>query len=110
MLELLGDIFTRDRVPMMPALKASHGVIYEHIKVFPDKLEFRGEHIIGEVDSLELVPDFFGAERGLTNYRASVFPWVATLIITSDNLKQAWLKREQVINEISDQVLRDLKG
>lgn len=110
MLELLGDIYVRDKVPVVPALKASRGVIYEHIKVFPEGLEFRGEHIVGEVDSLELVPDFFGANRGLTNYRTSVFPWVATLITTGDNLKQAWLKRERVIRRISDRVLRDRRG
>jgi pyrrolysine biosynthesis protein PylC len=107
MLKLLAEIYVGDKAPVVPQEAASRGVIYEHVRVSPDGIEFRGEHIIGEVDSLELVADFFGADLGLTNYRASVFPWVATLIITDDNLEQAWLKREQVISRIRDRVLRD---
>jgi len=110
MLELLGEIYVSDKAPVVPLVTALRGVIYEHVRVSPDGMEFRGEHIIGEVDSLELVPEFFGADLGLTNYRASVFPWVATLITTGDNLKQAWLKREQVISHISDRILRDRRG
>ena len=100
MLELLGHIFVGDTLPVIPEIKALRGVIYEHIKVSQDGLEFLGEHIIGEVDSLEIVHDFFGADVSLTNFNLSSFPWVATLITTGESREQAWLKRQQVIENI----------
>ena len=100
MLELLGDIFVRDTMPIIPEIKALRGVVYEHIKVSQNGLEFLGEHIMGEVDSLEIVHDFFGADVSLTNFNSSPFPWVATLITTGESREQAWLKRQQAIENI----------
>jgi pyrrolysine biosynthesis protein PylC len=100
MLELLGHIFVTDTMPIIPKIKALRGVVYEHIKVSQDGLEFLGEHIMGEVDSLEIVHDFFGADVSLTNFNLSSFPWVATLITTGESREQAWLKRQQAIENI----------
>jgi len=106
MLELLGDIFVRDTMPIIPEIKALRGVVYEHIKVSQNGLEFLGEHIMGEVDSLEIVHDFFGADVSLTNFNSSPFPWVATLITTGESREQAWLKRQQVIENIKSYLER----
>lgn len=100
MLELLGDIFVIGTKPVIPEMKTAKGVVYEHIRVSRDGLQFQGEHIMGEVGSLKAVPDFFGADIALTDFEPSLFPWVATLIIVGENREQAWLKREQVIKNI----------
>lgn len=100
MVELLGDIFVTNTMPTIPEARAPKGVVYEHIRVPRDGLQFQGEHIIGEAGSLEAVTDFFGADVALTDFEPSSFPWVATLIITGENRKQAWLKREQVMENI----------
>ena len=100
MLELLGDIFVTGTMPVIPGVKASRGVVYEHIRFSPNGLEFPGEHIMGEADSLDVVPDFFGADIALTNFNLSSSPWVATLIIAGESRERAWLKREQVIENI----------
>jgi len=104
MLELLGHIFVGDTLPVIPEIKALRGVVYEHIKVSQDGLEFLGEHIMAEVDSLEIVPDFFGADVSLTNFNLSSSPWVATLITTGGSREQAWLKRQQVIENIKSYI------
>jgi len=100
MLELLRDIFVTGAMPVIPEVKASRGVIYEHIRFSPNGLEFWGEHIMGEADSLEVTPGFFGADIALTNFNLSSFPWVATLIATGESREQAWLKREQAMENI----------
>jgi len=101
MLELLGQIFVTDTMPVIPEIKALRGVVYEHIRVSQNGLEFLGEHIMGEADCLEIVHDFFGADISLTNFGSS-FPWVATLIITEQTREQAWLKRQQVMENIKN--------
>lgn len=106
MLELLGHIFVTDTMPIIPKIKALRGVVYEHIKVSQDGLEFLGEHIMGEVESLEIVHDFFGADVSLTNFNLSSFPWVATLITTGESREQAWLKRQQAIENIKSYLER----
>ncbi len=100
MLELVGDIFVTGTMPRIPEIKVPRGVVYEHIKVSQNGLEFLGEHIMGEVDSLEVVHDFFGADISVTNFNASPFSWVASLITTGESRDQAWLKRQQVIGNI----------
>ena len=100
MLELLRDIFVANTMPAIPEVRAPRGVVYEHIRVSPDGLQFQGEHIMAGVGCLGSVPDFFGADVALTNFKPSSFPWVATLITTGENREQAWLKRERVIKNI----------
>lgn len=106
MVELLGDIFVRGKMPLIPEIKAPRGVVYEHIRASQNGLEFPGEHIMGEVDSLEVVHDFFGADVSVTNFNSLLFPWVATLITTGESREQAWLKRQQVIENIKSYLER----
>ena len=106
MVELLGDIFVRGKMPLIPEIKAPRGVVYEHIRASQNGLEFPGEHIMGEVDSLEIVHDFFGADVSVTNFNSLLFPWVATLITTGESREQAWLKRQQVIENIKSYLER----
>jgi pyrrolysine biosynthesis protein PylC len=105
MLELLGHIFVRGIRPTIPEIKTPRGVVYEHISASQKGLEFPGEHIIGEADDLEIVHNFFGADAGVTNFNSS-FPWVATLITTGQSREQAWLKRQQVIENIQSYLER----
>ena len=106
MVELLGDIFVRGKMPLIPEIKTPRGVVYEHIRASQNGLEFPGEHIMGEVDSLEIVHDFFGADVSVTNFNSLLFPWVATLITTGESREQAWLKRQQVIENIKSYLER----
>ena len=100
MLELLRDIFVTGMMPAIPETKAPRGVVYEHISVSRNGLEFPGERIMGESDSLEMIPGFFGADVSVTNFNSSPFSWVATLITTAESRRQAWLKRQQVVENI----------
>jgi len=106
-LELLRDIFVTDTAPAASEAAASRGVVYEHIRVSPNGLQFQGEHIMGEAESLKAVPDFFGADIALTNFDPSSFPWAATLITTGENREQVWLKREKVIKSIEGFLVED---
>ncbi|CQR72783.1 3-methylornithine--L-lysine ligase PylC [Sporomusa ovata DSM 2662] len=78
----------------------AQGVIYEHIKVTPERLEVCGEHIMASAGQLTLYQNFFGATEALSNYSPDKQEWVATLIITAENRQQAWAQRCQVITTI----------
>ena len=101
-LALLTDMFVKKEMPTVSKVERIRGVVYEHIKVSENSLEFWGEHIMGEADSLKVVHDFFGADVSLTNFNLSRFPWVATLIMIGESREQAWLKRCQVIENIKN--------
>ncbi|MCK4722076.1 MAG: 3-methylornithine--L-lysine ligase PylC, partial [Dehalococcoidia bacterium] len=109
MLELLGDIFVKGTMPVIPEIKSPRGVVYEHIRASQKGLEFLGEHIMGEVDCLEIVHDFFGADVSVTNFNSS-FPWVATLITTGESREQAWFKHQQVIENIKGYLKRPTRS
>ena len=100
MIELLRDIFVTSTMPEISERKMPRGVVYEHVKVSPKGVEFPGEHVMGEADSLQVIADFFGAEVGVTNFNASQSSWTATLITTGENRNLAWLKRQHVIENI----------
>jgi len=104
MLQLLGDIFVRGVMPVIPEIRAPRGVVYEHTRFSQKGLEFPGEHIMGEIDSLDIVHRFFGADIGVTNFKPLPFPWVATLITTGESREQAWIKRQQVIENIQSYI------
>jgi len=106
LLALLADMFVKKEMPTVPEVERIRGVVYEHIKVSENSLEFLGEHIIGEASSLKVVHDFFGADVSLTNFNLSRFPWVATLIMIGESREQAWLKRCQVIENIKNYLER----
>jgi pyrrolysine biosynthesis protein PylC len=100
MLELLADLFLNKSGPGRGALDALRGVVYEHIKVTPNRLEVAGEHLISGVDALQIREDFFGANEAITNYGPGRQEWVATLIISEKTREMAWQRRENVIAEI----------
>jgi pyrrolysine biosynthesis protein PylC len=100
MLVMLYDLFTRGQVEMDPNLTSPRGVVYEHVKVTPGKIETLGEHIISQAGCLNYNQDFFGADEALTDYVCGSTSWVATLIITGDDRSQAWEKRCRVIENI----------
>jgi len=86
------------------AMKAEPaGVVLEHIRVSPGRLEVLGEHIMKEASNLAIRPGFFGAEEAITDYAAGKDHWVASLINTGVNRAAAWAKREEVIKNICRQ-------
>ncbi len=81
-------------------MDAPMGVVYEHIKVTPNRLEVAGEHLISGADALQIRKDFFGANEAITNYRPHRQEWVATLIISEETREMAWQRRNRVISDL----------
>ena len=100
MLEILGDAFVKCKPWQDFDNLEERGVIFEHIHVKGDYLEVSGEHIMSDVGSLHLYPDFFGADEALSSYFPGITDWVATLIITGDDCQAAWVKRCIVLQKI----------
>ena len=99
-LEMLADLFLNKSDPISVAMDAPRGVVYEHIKVTPNRLDVAGEHLISGVDALNLHQDFFGANEAITNYGPDRPEWVATLIISEETREAAWQRRNSVIANI----------
>jgi len=98
--KMLGELFMLPDQPI-PGKKNHRGVVYEHIKISPNRIEVLGEHIISGADPLYVQPDFFGADEAITNFTTGRNSWVATLIISAPDRNQAWEKRNAVIKTIS---------
>lgn len=81
----------------------ARGVVYEHIRVSPGRLEVCGEHIMADAGPLQLQTDFFGADEALTNYAPGRDAWVATLIVTGASRREAWQRRCAVIQRLMDE-------
>jgi pyrrolysine biosynthesis protein PylC len=95
-----GAVFSK-RAPWPPEAKINEqGVVYEHIKVSPGAIEVCGEHIMARAGPLHLHKDFYGADEAITNYSRGRSGWAATLIITGAHRREAWEKRNRVIEEI----------
>ena len=103
MLEILGQAFVLNRVWQAFEIAERRGAILEHIRVGSDCLEVSGEHIMSNVGPLYLYPDFFGTDEAFTNYLPGKTEWVATLIITGKDMKEAWDKRCAVIQAIRNE-------
>ncbi|MCB8815943.1 3-methylornithine--L-lysine ligase PylC [Desulfosporosinus shakirovi] len=103
MLEVLGNAFVQNKPWQEFEITEKRGAIVEHIRVGIDCLEVSGEHIMADAGSLYLYPDFFGAYEVLTNYSPGKTEWVATLIITGTDLKDAWIQRGLVIKAIQNE-------
>ena len=97
--KMLGELFMFPDRPI-PRKKDCRGVVYEHIKVSPNRIEVLGEHIMSGADPLYVQPDFFGADEAITNFTTGRNSWVATLIISAPDRSQAWEKRNAVIKTI----------
>lgn len=106
MLKILGDIFVKGS--LRPSLddEPPRGVIYEQIQVSGKGIEVLGEHIMANAGPLKRMDRFFGADMALTNFEERKFPWMAILIATGKDRRQAWLKRGQVIENIRDHLAR----
>lgn len=102
MLKLISGIFVQGVLPEINLKKEPAGVIYEHIRVWKDKLEFPGEHIMGEAGKLEIIKGFFGADEAITDFNAAIFPWVATLISTGKNTQEAYFRHKKTIENIKE--------
>ena len=99
-LELLADLFLGNGTARRGDMDAPIGVVYEHIKVTPNRLEVAGEHLISGADALQIRENFFGADEAITNYTPRRQEWVATLIISEKIRETAWEKRCRVISDI----------
>jgi pyrrolysine biosynthesis protein PylC len=99
-LEMLADLFLNNTIPGRGDRDAPMGVVYEHIKVTPNRLEVAGEHLISGADALQIRKDFFGANEAITNYRPHRQEWVATLIISEETREMAWQRRNRVISDL----------
>lgn len=97
--KMLGELFMFPDRPI-PGKKDHRGVVYEHIKVSPNRIEVSGEHIMSGADPLYVQTDFFGADEAITNFTTGRNNWVATLIISAIDRNQAWEKRNTVIKTI----------
>jgi pyrrolysine biosynthesis protein PylC len=106
MLEILGGIFVKGALPPLLDDKPLRGVIYEQIRVSDKGIEVLGEHIMADAGPLKRVDQFFGADVALTNFEGGKLPWVATLIMTGKDRREAWLKRRDVIKTIRDDLER----
>ena len=100
MLEILGQAFVLNRPWQEFEIIEKRCAILEHIKVGTDYLEVSGEHIMSEGGPLYLYSDFFGTVEAITNYSPGKTEWIATLIITGEDLREAWDKRSSVIHAI----------
>jgi pyrrolysine biosynthesis protein PylC len=99
-LELLADLFLGNGTARRGDMDAPIGVVYEHIRVTPHRLEVAGEHLISGADALQIRENFFGADEAITNYTPPRQEWVATLIISEKTRETAWEKRCRVISDI----------
>jgi pyrrolysine biosynthesis protein PylC len=99
-LEMLADLFLSKSDPNRGNMDAPRGVVYEHIKVTPNRLEVAGEHLIAGTDALQIRENFFGANEAITNYTPRRQEWVATLIISEETREMAWQRRNSVISDI----------
>jgi pyrrolysine biosynthesis protein PylC len=102
MLEMLGEIFTKDTFKPVPQLSEIKSVVYEHINGSVNKIDILGEHIMTSSGPLEMNPGFFGADIGITNFNRGRLPLVATLIVSGSSPEQAWIKHGLVIENIRE--------
>jgi pyrrolysine biosynthesis protein PylC len=104
MIELLSDIFVRDSLPEALPIGRENSVIYEHVRVTPEKMEISGEHVMTKADGLRVVEDFFGAEEAITDYDGGRKKWVATLIFSGSSSEEVWRRRHSTLEEIKKEM------
>ncbi len=96
------EAFLYGKIPRQEEHQKKKAVIYEHLYCCNGKIAFPGEHVMAVSRDLCLQHDFFGADEAITNYlsRKKKEPWVATVIVTADNIEEAWRKREAMLENI----------
>jgi len=106
MLQLLGERLVRGRDWASVSLPEPQGVVYEHIRVSPTMIEVMGEHVMAEHGPLRRHDGFFGADIALTDYEPGKPEWVATLIVSGTDRRDAWNRRCQVIRSLKQELGR----
>jgi pyrrolysine biosynthesis protein PylC len=103
LVEILGRSITQGKLKKI-TIDEQVGAIYEHIQVTEKHLKVCGEHIMSTAGPLKIIPDFFGADEGISNYHPEKKEWVATLINRGETYQDAWQKRCRVIDRIMKEV------
>lgn len=103
MLELLKAIFVDGSQLPKAVSPTPRSVLYEHISISPHTLDICGEHIMAHAGPLQLLPEFFGSDEALTNYRPGRQSWQATMIYAADNRKELQFKRNRTLESIRGQ-------
>jgi len=63
---------------------------------------------MSEGGPLKVISDFFGADEAITNYDISRKEWVATLIVSGKDRKNALDRRDSVVDSIVDRYNLDV--
>jgi len=101
LVKILGELFINPGIETAPILpEKPRAVIYEHIRVSGERIEVAGEHIMSGSGPLSVHSDFFGADEAVTNYKPGCDCWVATLIFTEKNMRDAYAKKAETIDAI----------
>jgi|Deesub1362A_J573_1020465.scaffolds.fasta_scaffold00057_67 pyrrolysine biosynthesis protein PylC len=103
MLELLVNLFTNNTLPKVVTSPKS-AILYEHITVSKSCIQVGGEHLMASADNLSIHKGLFGSFEMITNYRSSRGKWVATLIVKEKSLEETWEKRNQVLDNIINEL------
>lgn len=104
MVELLKDIFTDNAFKGFQPVRTGQPVIYEHVRVSEAGLQFAGEHIMATAGPLRIIENFFGAREAITNYKKGAHQWVATLIHMGSSEQDVKRTRDDVIQNIKDEI------
>ncbi len=100
MLSLLAGCFMRGELETGMLVREKRAVIYEHLAVTSQSVIVQGEHIMAAAGPLSLREGFFGADEALTDYRPGKNDWVATMILTARDHREAQDKRKNVLEAI----------
>jgi pyrrolysine biosynthesis protein PylC len=104
MVELLGDLFVNQTLPLWRPATPARGVVLAHVRVAERTLFVEGEHIMARTETLERVGGFFGADEAITNYRDGARQWAATLIVSAGSREQAEQRYHRVLADIHDRL------
>lgn len=101
MAELLVDLFVEDRLRQLE-ISPKKAVVYQHVIALENELRVQGEHIMANARGLRLERNFFGADEAITNLRIGTGAKgkVATLIVTSEDVRTAKDKMAKVVDNI----------
>ena len=99
---LLADLFMGRESRWIGSTEPPRGAILEHVQAVNGRLKICGEHIMSVDQALRPVKDFFGADEALTTFSRGAQNWVATLIITAEDEKAAWVKHQKVMNRLKE--------
>ena len=104
MIYLLAELFLGNELPDV-RIQPKLAVIYQHIKVFDGELSVQGEHVMENVEGLQIIKNFCGANEAITNMTADkeVRELVATLIVKAKSLDDVKKKMERVIQRIMNE-------